>query len=104
MTFYQQVYYVVRQIPYGQVMGYGHIARLLGNPNAARQVGWAMRYCPDDIPWHRVIRSDGSIVLGMHPGFQRGLLETEGITFLSDGRVDMSKHLFSLEFANAPHN
>ena len=56
-----------------------------------------MRHCPDDLPWHRVIRSDGSIALGMYPEIQRGLLEAEGITFLPDGRVNMKEHLYPLE-------
>ena len=47
--FFPAVYEVVRQIPRGRVMSYGQIARLLGFPRAARQVGWAMRCCSDDI-------------------------------------------------------
>ena len=92
MTFYQQVYQVVARIPAGSVLGYGHIAWMLGAPKAARQVGWAMRRCPVGLPWHRVIRSDGSIAVGMHPDLQRSLLESEGVTFLPDGRVDMERH------------
>ena len=38
-TFAARVYAVVAQIPYGQVVSYGQIARLLGAPRAARQVG-----------------------------------------------------------------
>ena len=43
--FFPAVYEVVRQIPRGRVISYGQIARLLGFPRAARQVGWAMRCC-----------------------------------------------------------
>ena len=57
--FFPAVYEVVRQIPCGRVMSYGQIARLLGFPRAARQVGWAMRCCPDDIPWQRVVKDSG---------------------------------------------
>ena len=42
--FFQQVYAIVGQIPHGKVMSYGQIARELGRPRAAREVGWAMRY------------------------------------------------------------
>lgn len=87
--FFPAVYEVVRQIPCGRVMSYGQIARLLGFPRAARQVGWAMRCCPDDIPWQRVVKDGGEIAGGEHAEFRRILLEDEGVTFLPDGRVDM---------------
>ena len=93
-AYFDRVYELVVRIPAGKVIGYGHIARYLGNPKAARQVGWAMRVCPDGLPWHRVIRSDGSIAGTMHPDFWRALLESEGVTFLPDGRVDMNRHLW----------
>ena len=40
---------------------------MLGAPLAARQVGWAMRRCPDELPWQRVIREDGTIAGGHMP-------------------------------------
>ncbi len=92
--FFQQVYSLVSQIPCGSVLGYGQIARILGKPRAARQVGWAMRHCPDGLPWHRVVRNDGSIAVNVHPDLQRSLLESEGVAFLSDGRVNMALHLW----------
>ena len=42
-NFYEQVYAVVRCIPRGQVTSYGRIAKMLGAPNAARAVGYALR-------------------------------------------------------------
>ena len=89
--FFPAVYEVVRQIPCGRVMSYGQIARLLGFPRAARQVGWAMRCCSDDIPWQRVVKDSGEIAGGGHAEFRRILLEDEGVTFLPDGRVDMPR-------------
>ena len=89
--FFPAVYEVVRQIPCGRVMSYGQIARLLGFPRAARQVGWAMRCCPDDIPWQRVVKDSGESAGGEHAEFRRILLEDEGVTFLPDGRVDMPR-------------
>lgn len=91
-SFFEAVYRVVAQVPYGHVVSYGQIARLLGNPRAARQVGWAMRCCPDTLPWQRVVRADGSIVGGVHAELRRALLEQEGVTFLPDGRVDLARH------------
>ena len=87
--FPSRVYTLVEGIPPGKVLGYGQIARYLGAPGAARQVGWAMRACPEGIPWHRVLRADGTISYGLHPELQRALLAQEGVVFLPDGRVDM---------------
>ena len=91
-SFYEQVYAIVAQIPMGYVVPYGKIARLLGYPRAARQVGWAMSRCPEDLPWQRVVMADGSITGGDYADKRRAVLEAEGITFLPDGRVDMKKH------------
>ena len=90
--FYQRVYEIVESIPYGMVISYGQIARMLGNPRAAREVGRAMRYCPEHLPWQRVVMSDGSVAGGEHAGERRKKLETEGVSFLPDGRVDMERH------------
>ena len=81
----------VEEIPEGRVASYGQIARLLGFPRAARQVGWAMRCCSDDIPWQRVVKDSGEIAGGEHAEFRRILLEEEGVAFLPDGRVDMPR-------------
>ena len=87
--FFEQVYDVVSNIPYGKVVSYGQIARMLGKPRAAREVGWAMRCCPDRVPWQRVVMKDGSVTGGVFAETRRALLETEGVFFLPDGRVDM---------------
>ena len=89
--FFQAVYEIVAQIPRGYVVSYGQIARLLGRPRAARQVGWAMRQCPEELPWQRVLMSDGSIAGGGWAELRRALLEEEGVPFLPDGRVDMAR-------------
>jgi methylated-DNA-protein-cysteine methyltransferase-like protein len=58
----------------------------------ARWVGGAMASCPDDVPWQRVINSQGKISLrkGEGPSLQRGLLEQEGVRFDEHSRVDFS--------------
>lgn len=88
-TFNQQVYEIVEKIPYGKVISYGGIASIIGNPRAARQVGWAMSRCPENLPWHRVVMADGNIAGGGYADMRRGLLESENIDFLPDGRVNM---------------
>lgn len=87
--FFKQVYSIVEQIPYGTVVSYGQIARMLGRPHAAREVGWAMRCCPDGLPWQRVVMADGTIAGGIHADMRRAILETEGVAFLPDGRVNV---------------
>ncbi len=39
---------------------------MLGHPRAARAVGGAMRRCPDDVPWHRVVNAAGRISRRKH--------------------------------------
>ena len=87
--FFEQVYAIVEQIPYGKVISYGQIARILGRPRAAREVGWAMRCCPEGLPWQRVVMADGSITGGIYAGIRKAILETEEVRFLPDGHVDM---------------
>ena len=87
--FYQQVYDIVAQVPSGKVVSYGQIARMLGRPRAAREIGRAMRICPDGLPWQRVVMQDGAIAGGGFAQLQQAMLEAEGVGFLPDGQVDM---------------
>lgn len=95
--FFHQVYDVVSKIPYGKVVSYGQIARMLGRPRAAREVGWAMRCCPDGLPWQRVVMANGGITGGEYAEMRRAMLESEGVSFFSDGRVDMTAHQWDEE-------
>ncbi len=100
-AYYQQVWALVRQVPRGKVATYGQIALMLHPPAgvdfdtyrafAPRWVGGAMAACPDDVPWQRVINSQGKI--SERPGAerQRTLLEEEGVPFVKD-KVDMKKY------------
>ncbi len=94
--FFKRVYHLVRQVPPGKVTSYGAIARMLGRPRAARTVGWALHSLPEgsDIPWHRVINSQGRISISRREhaaDLQRVLLETEGVEFDADGTVDWER-------------
>ena len=90
-SFFSAVYKIVERIPYGHVMTYGDIARAVGSPRNARFVGFAMRVCPEQLPWHRVVMADGTITGGDFAPIRRMLLEREGVPFLPDGRVDLRK-------------
>ena len=91
-------YAVVRQIPPGRVATYGQIARLSGMPRCARTVGYAIAGCKDpSIPCHRVVDRFGGTKACFDtyaPGTQRALLEAEGISFRSDGTVDLEQYLW----------
>lgn len=88
---YGRVYEVVARIPRGRVATYGQIARHLGLPNGARTVGWAMRHCPDGLPWQRVVNASGQTSRRASDGhnMQRALLEIEGIAFSLRDRIDL---------------
>ncbi len=95
--FFEKVWALVAQIPYGKVASYGQIATMLGNPRAARTVGWALSSTPKemDIPWHRVINSKGQISLGdtcASGEIQKNLLESEGIEINARGQIDLQKY------------
>ncbi len=96
--FYKQIYDIVAQIPPGKVVSYGQIARMLGRPRSAREVGRAIRVCPDKLPWQRVVMQDGSIAGGSMPEIRRAMLEAEGVSFLADGRVDMDTSRWELSY------
>lgn len=99
MTSFEKIYEIVCQIPEGKVCTYGQIARLAGNPRWARVVGYALHVNPafGKIPCHRVVNKVGATAPAFAFGgrdVQRALLENEGVTFLPDGRVDMTRHLW----------
>ena len=102
--FRKKVWDIVRQIPEGRVMTYGNIAALIPPPKgmdakdyaawSPRWVGGAMAACPDDVPWQRVINSQGKISLRPESSAsqQRLLLEDEGVEFDARGRVDLKAY------------
>lgn len=52
----------IRAVPRGEVAAYGEIARRAGVPGRARMVARVLSSNEDvDLPWHRILRSDGSI-------------------------------------------
>ena len=61
--FHRRVLEACRTVSYGETVPYGQLARLAGNPKAARAVGAAMARNPLPlvIPCHRVIAGDGSL-------------------------------------------
>jgi methylated-DNA-protein-cysteine methyltransferase-like protein len=75
-------------------MTYGQIAHLLGEGYTARTVGYVMHGSSDDVPWQRVINSQGKCSTGrltMPLNLQQELLEAEGVEFSSSGKCDLAK-------------
>ena len=97
MTVFEKIYQVVQQIPSGKVATYGLVAQLAGNPRWARVVGYALHNnpLPGVIPCHRVVNRKGQPAKNFAfggEGVQRQLLEAEGIAFLPDGSVDLTRY------------
>ena len=97
LSFYEQVYQVVRLIPNGRVSSYGAIAAYLGTRGSSRMVGYAMNashtaYPP--VPAHRVVNRNGMLTGKFHfgsPNLMQQLLENEGIAVQNDRVLDFKK-------------
>ena len=94
--FSARVYDLVARIPRGRVTTYGRIARAVGDPRAARMVGWALMHVADeqDLPCHRVVNRIGLLSGGWHfghPDVMRGLLLAEGVPFKDEYQVDLER-------------
>jgi methylated-DNA-[protein]-cysteine S-methyltransferase len=81
-TFQRSVWSELQQIPYGETISYGELARRLGNPKSVRAVGLANGANPISIiiPCHRVIGANGSLV-----GYGGGLPIKQALLALESG-------------------
>jgi methylated-DNA-protein-cysteine methyltransferase-like protein len=86
---------VIQAIPKGKVSSYRDAALAAGLPNGARQTVRVLHSLSEkfDLPWHRIIRSNGTIALKEGEGreLQISLLRSEGVDVSEDGRVDMGR-------------
>lgn len=102
-SFFEKVFAVVREIPYGRVTSYGAIAEYLGSRGSSRMVGWAMNQSHKsglDIPAHRVVNRNGMLTGKAHfghPDLMQKLLEQEGIQVENDQIISFSDHFWSPE-------
>lgn len=95
--FFERVYEEVKKIPRGKVSTYGDIARAVGAPRCARQVGWALHCNPHfgEVPCHRVVFADGSLTPGFAFGgidIQRDMLLSEGVEVSKDYKINLKKY------------
>ncbi len=98
--FFEKVYEIVRQIPYGRVTTYGVIANFLGTPRSARMVGWALNNSGMDnsVPAHRVVNKNG-ILTGKHyfngTNLMQQLLENEDIKVEDNQIIDFENKFWN---------
>ena len=85
----------IKAIPRGKVSSYRDIALAAGLPNGARQVVRVLHSLSEkfELPWYRVIRSNGSIALKEGEGreLQIQFLRAEGVEVSQEGIVDMAR-------------
>jgi methylated-DNA-protein-cysteine methyltransferase-like protein len=86
----EELFALVRRIPYGRCAGYGALGRALSRPVSGLVVGRWMAVCPPDLPWWRVVAKDGSMPVwnrSPHLGHEQAeLLAAEGVEVV-DGKV-----------------
>ncbi|HIB36546.1 MGMT family protein [Mesonia sp.] len=94
-NFFERVYEVAKQIPYGRVTTYGTIAKAICAAKSARMVGYAMNGASEreDVPAHRVVNRKG-VLTGKHhfagTHLMQQLLESEGIKVKDDQIQDFN--------------
>lgn len=95
LNFFDKVYEVAKQIPFGRVTSYGAIATYLGAARSARMVGYAMNGSVNkDVPAHRVVNRKGLLTGKQHfqgTNLMQQLLESEGITVIDNQIQDLDK-------------
>ncbi len=96
-SIFAKVLKLTAKIPPGKVTTYGTLAERLGIKDA-RIVGWALHGNKDQkIPCHRVVNVEGGLAANYAFGGdkeQRLRLLAEGVTFTSEHRVDLKRHLW----------
>ena len=85
--FFERVWELVAEIPYGRVATYGQLADMLGYPRHARLAGAAMHHAPQGLPCHRVVNHAGRLAPGWPE--QAELLRDEGVPLRDDTHADM---------------
>ncbi|MDG2432988.1 MGMT family protein [Flavobacterium sp.] len=98
-SFFERVYVIARQIPFGKVTSYGAIAKSIGAARSARMVGYAMNasHKMEDIPAHRVVNRKGLLTGKFHfdgTNLMQQLLESEGVKVVDNQIIDFEKYFW----------
>ena len=95
LSFFDKVYEVAKQIPFGRVTSYGAIAKYLGAAKSARMVGYAMNgSAGKEVPAHRVVNRSGLLTGKQHfegTNLMQQLLENEGVKVKDNQIQDFDK-------------
>jgi methylated-DNA-protein-cysteine methyltransferase related protein len=86
----ERVHAVVAAIPAGSVLAYGEVAARAGLPGRARLVGRILAEDSHDLPWHRVLRADGTPAPHL-AAEQLARLRAEGV-LAKGGRIPMRRY------------
>ncbi len=89
----QAIILAVAGLEFGEVVSYGDVARLAGHPNAHRAVGRLLKTTNAELPWWRVVRSDGQLP-PVNPDRQIRLLRDEGVVVERDRVVESPQGRF----------
>ncbi len=81
---------VIAAIPAGSVLAYGDVAAHAGLPGRARLVGRILAEDGHNLPWHRVVRADGTPAPHLAAD-QLSRLRAEGV-LAEGGRVPMRRY------------
>jgi methylated-DNA-protein-cysteine methyltransferase-like protein len=88
-NFKSQVLFILSEVPKGECIAYGELAKQAGFPRHARKVGHLMKNLPKDtkLPWHRVVNSQRKISFAENTDAyirQKTKLEQEGWTIVGN--------------------
>jgi methylated-DNA-protein-cysteine methyltransferase-like protein len=96
MSFTEEVVEIIKAIPKGKVATYGQVARIAGNPRAARQVVRTLntQTKKHNLPWHRMINAQGKIAIKdpMGADEQKARLVAEGVEVSEKNTISLKKY------------
>ncbi len=98
-SFTEKVFMCVKKVPKGKVVSYGQVAAMVGKPQSARAVGWALRTLDPSnmsVPWWRVVNQKGFLSIKGNftatKNLQKSLLEKEEVKVSKGYILNMKKH------------
>ncbi|GAA2034165.1 MGMT family protein [Yaniella flava] len=88
---HERIRAVIASVPAGSVASYGDIAELAG-ASTPRIIGWVLKEDGADLPWHRIVRTDGSVAKPQ----QLAYLRDEGLD-IPGKTIDMRRYRWDPE-------
>lgn len=92
---HERIRELIAAVPAGNVASYGDIAALAGASNP-RIVGWVLREDGFDLPWHRILRADGTVAVHKQQE-QLDRLRAEGV-LAKGSKIDMKVYRWDPDF------